>query len=71
MLRGLLLGCQSFALLNLGRDFPAKLVGKPVLDGVGMGRDGHTHVLQLTNHFGVVEIQLAGELINSQFSCHE
>jgi hypothetical protein len=46
-------GCQRAKLL-------AKLVRQTVFDGVGVRRNRHTHVLQFTNDFGIVEIQFPG-----------
>jgi len=56
---------------SLGSESLSESIRQPVLDGVGVRRHGHTHVLQLTNHFGVVEVQLTRELIDSKFLCHE
>lgn len=57
--------------VDFGPESLAELIGKPVLDGVRVRRYRHTHVLQLTNDFGVVEVQLSSELIDSKFFCHE
>jgi hypothetical protein len=45
--------CQRAKLL-------AKLFRQTVFDRVGVRRYGHTHVLQFTNDFGIVEIQFPG-----------
>jgi len=43
-------------LYDFSLQFFAEDVRKPVLDRVGVRRDGHTHVLQFADHFGVVEV---------------
>lgn len=41
---------------SLGVESLSESIRQPVLDGVRVRRHRHTHMLQLTNDFGVVEV---------------
>jgi len=44
--------CNHFD--RFGLEPSAELIGKTVLNSIGVRCDGHTHMLQLKNDFGVV-----------------
>jgi hypothetical protein len=63
---------RGLSLVEFCLYFSPKLIGEAVLNGVGVRRYWHSHVLQLPNNLRVIEVQLARELINPKFlATHE
>ena len=56
----------ALALRRTGPSFLRSSVGLAIVNRIGMRCYRHSHVLQFANDLGIVEIQFAGQLVNSK-----